>query len=150
MEKATLARGNYVFFFAQLTMRGIFSRDFFEAWERAWRTHPLGREGPVTHVSFSCGNGECGYLRFRNMDAAILYGQGVTLPDAVQDIARHIKGDLNERCEIPVKGGLVISLAITSYEGELNGRCVEIHNPLEECPDHLPLGRMVEMRVTRA
>jgi hypothetical protein len=152
MDRNALARQNHAFYYVDLPMQCLFSESFLDFFARAASIGRHNQEYPAQPLEeeqqfpFQCGNGEFGYLRFKAEDARQLQDLGVTSFGRVANrIPRSIGGELNERCEVKLENGNSLVFTITCFEGDTGAGCVKIEDPITECPDATPLGRMVEM-----
>lgn len=159
MDKNTLARANDLFFNVDLPMRCLFTETFLELCSRAHlvvayheKYHSdigdCGCRDEITQIPFKCQSGEFGYLRFTHSTASLLVERLIRPLSLATKIRTSVKGEFNERCEFNLNDGISVSFSIINYEGDLGHGCIEITNPVVDCPTgDIPLGRKVEMNV---
>ncbi len=158
MDQNALARSNYLFFYVELPKQGLFNENFSMLCKRGAHMAALKKKRPahsaceddVQQLPFQCNDGEFGYLRFRNEDAELLEELDIDGLSLATKIPLSIKGDRHEICDFVLpKKEVRVTFKIVGYEGDLGAGCTEIKDPIAECPDEIPLGRMVEMAVCR-
>jgi hypothetical protein len=154
MEPNTLARNNHLFFYVSLTQRCLLTKEFNALRSRAARIARYAKDHPgdasddeITQMPFQCSDGEFGYLKFTNDDAQLFEEKGIETLSIAMKIPMSIQGEVNDRCEVLLNDGVKVSFKIVGYEGNLGHGCVGIKNPVTECPEQVPLGRMVEMSI---
>jgi len=154
MDPDALARSNHLFFYVDLTQRGLLTDTFLQlccrgALEVAYRKkHPkyVPTDDEIQQLPFKCQNGEFGYLRFTNASARALVDAKVDALSLALEIPGSIGGELHDHCEFILDGKVRVSFKIVEYEGDSGYGCVRIRDPIE-CPEEISLGRKVEMNV---
>lgn len=158
MDPKDLARDNHLFFYTQLPPDCLLTENFLgmlDAGARAaahfakYSKWPGREDTWHQQISFLCNNGEMGYLKLSNNDAQLLAENHVDVNILCWRIPRNIGGELNDTCEVSLgpEWPLTVLFKITLYEGDLGNGCVQINDPVVECPEPIPLGRLVEMTV---
>lgn len=158
MKQEELARENHKFFYVDFVTGLMEENGYFDHTVcRAARIHSeISRDEGIQNgkkpipddrfgaMSFSCQNGEIGYVQISGESAKLFYERTVDIDKVLHRIPRSIQGEHNDRCVILTDNGIEVIIRIIAYERIANDKLSLIKDPANDSIlDGTPLGRVV-------